>query len=89
MLWSAYVPRNKALHRLVELASEKAGGEPADIAVMHANAPKEAQYVLDQLIGRVHCRQSYTFELSPVIGAHVGPGTVGVAVYADRPVEKL
>ncbi len=78
--------RKKALDRLVELASEKAGAEPAHIGVMHANAPEGAQYLLEQLKSRIICQESYTFELSPVIGAHVGPGTVGVALYRQGDV---
>jgi DegV family protein with EDD domain len=76
--------RHKALDRLVELSSEKAGAEPAHVGVMHANAPEGAQFVLEQLKSRIICTESYTFELSPVIGAHVGPGTVGVALYRER-----
>jgi len=75
---------HKALERLVELAVEKAGGAPARIGLLHANAPESAEFIQQELSKRIQIEEIYTFELSPVIGAHVGPGTSGVAVYTDE-----
>lgn len=74
---------HKALERLVELAVEKAGGAPAHVGILHANAPESAEFIQRELTQRIQIEEIYTFELSPVIGAHVGPGTAGVAVYTD------
>ena len=73
--------RRKAIARLVELAEETAGDQPAYVGIFHANVPEEAAAFQARLAERLHCKNIYTFELSPVIGAHVGPGTIGVAVY--------
>lgn len=73
--------RRKALERLVELAEEKAGSNPVHVGVLHANAPEEAAEFRSRLAERLKCEQLYTFELSPVIGTHVGPGTIGLALY--------
>lgn len=75
--------RRKALTRLVELAEEKAGSNSVHVGVMHANAPEVAAEFQSRLAGRLKCDQLYTFDLSPVIGTHVGPGTIGLALYAE------
>lgn len=75
--------KRKALTRLVELAEEKAGGKPVHVGVMHASAPEEAAEFQSRLAERLKCEQLHTFELSPVIGTHVGPGAIGLALYVD------
>ena len=75
--------KHKALERLVALAEEKAGGRPVHLGLMHANASDVAAELQTRLVERLNCREVHTFELSPVIGAHVGPGAIGVAFHAD------
>ena len=75
--------KKKALDRLITLAEEQVGGGSASVGVMHASSPKEAQDFLDQIQLRINCSQTMIVELSPVIGTHVGPGTIGLSVYAD------
>ncbi len=76
--------KKKALDRLIALAEEQVGdGCSASVGVMHASSPKEAQDFLDQIQLRINCSQTMMVELSPVIGTHVGPGTIGLSVYAD------
>ena len=48
-----------------------------------ANALEEAQAFREQIMRQVDCAPPQLIDLSPVIGAHVGPGTIGVAVYND------
>jgi len=75
--------KGKALQRLTALAEEKANGHPLHLSVIHANAPEIAQEFREQITHRLHCEDVFTMELSPVIGIHVGPGTIGVALYAE------
>lgn len=75
--------RRKALTRLVELAEEKAGSKPVHVGVLHANASEEAAEFQTRLAERLNCVELYTFELSPVISTHVGPGTIGLALYVE------
>ena len=76
--------KRKALARLVELAEEKAAGKPAHIGILHANAPDEAKQIQEQLDAHIDCIQSEIYALSPVIGTHVGPGSVGIAIYPEE-----
>jgi DegV family protein with EDD domain len=75
--------RRKALGRLVELAVESIGERrPVHLASLHANAPEDARYLLDQVNGSLNCAETLFTEVSPVIGTHAGPGTVGLCYMA-------
>ena len=75
--------KQKALARMAELVEEKAGDRPVHVSVYHANVLEEASEFLSQLTRRMNCVETLLLELSPVIGAHVGSGTIGVSVYSD------
>lgn len=76
----------RALVRLEELAvaaAEAAGSAGVDIAVQHLDSAARAE----DLAGRLRERagtpgEVITVELGAVVGAHVGPGTLAVAVSA-------
>ena len=75
--------KGKALQRLTALAEEKAKGYPVHLGVIHANAPQIAQEFREQITRHLNCKEVLTLELSPVIGVHVGPGTIGIALFTD------
>ena len=75
--------KKKALERLITLMEEQVGDGSASVGVMHASAPQAAQEFLDQVQLRIKCSQTMIVELSPVIGTHVGPGTIGASVFRD------
>jgi DegV family protein with EDD domain len=81
----------RALARLVALAVEQAqaSGVAVDIAVHHLDAGDRAETVAAQLRERVRgARSVMVVELGAVVGAHVGPGTVAVAI-SPRPDDPL
>jgi fatty acid-binding protein DegV len=53
------------------------------MAVLHVAAQEEAIRVAEQLIERFQPLETITSECGPVIGTHVGPGTVGVTFYIE------
>lgn len=72
--------RGKALDRLVELVAEKcAGKSPVRVATLHADAEAEAKAILDKITPLVNPVESVLAAVSPAVGAHAGPGTVGLA----------
>jgi DegV family protein with EDD domain len=77
--------RGKALRRLISLAEARLNGGKAHIGVLHANCPAEAGALREQIAEQLQGMdvEILTVELSPVIGAHVGPGAIGIAVYSD------
>ena len=75
--------KRKAVERMVEVVAERVGNMPVHAAVIHANAPAEAARLREEVRERFPYTELYLAELSPVIGTHVGPGTVGVAFYTE------
>jgi len=76
----------KALNRLVELTEERIGGRtPVYLSVLHANAEEEAQRLLEMMAAKFNPLESFIADVSPSVGTHTGPGTVGVAFMAGYP----
>ncbi len=76
--------RRKALDTLFGLLERQiAEGDRVHMAVLHVAAPEEAARLVEQLEARFHPLEMIRTECGPVIGTHVGPGTVGVAFYAE------
>ncbi|MEU8117270.1 DegV family protein [Spirillospora sp. NPDC049024] len=71
----------RALARLEELAVTEAGDRRVDLGVQHLAAAARAETLAARLRERVpHVQDVYVGEVGPVIGAHVGPGMLGVVV---------
>ncbi len=74
--------KRKAVVRMLEIAEERLDGKPmAEAAVLDVKAPGEGDAIADQAKARFGLSTVYRTEVSPAIGAHVGPGTVGIAFY--------
>ncbi|HZE29925.1 MAG TPA: DegV family protein [Actinoallomurus sp.] len=72
---------SRALARLEELAVELAGEREVDVAVQHVAAAPRAAALAARLRERVpRLFELYVGEAGPVVGAHVGPGMLGVVV---------
>jgi DegV family protein with EDD domain len=72
---------NRVLARIVALAMEHIP-EGGDFLVQHVQAPDRAQIVIDGIAGLLGKGPMITpAEIGPVIGAHVGPGLIGVGVH--------
>jgi len=77
----------RALSRLEELALKavgSAGKAGVDIAVHHLDSQARAGDLVDRLRARVPLTTVILVELGAVVGTHVGPGTIAVAV-SPRP----
>jgi len=71
----------RALNRLVQRVVDEVGGEPVSLAVHHLAAPDRAERLAVELRERVPSLvELHVSELGAAIGAHVGPGAVGVVV---------
>jgi DegV family protein with EDD domain len=70
--------RRNSLDRVLELSAEAAGADLVDAAVIHANAPEEAGVLAERLKASVNCRQVFVETLSLTLGAHGGPGMIGI-----------
>ncbi len=71
----------RARARLVELAVQAAGTDPLDLAVHHLGAADRAVELVEQLHARLPMlKQCLMSEVGAAIGAHAGPGMLGVVV---------
>ncbi|HEY6744477.1 MAG TPA: DegV family protein [Mycobacteriales bacterium] len=72
---------SKGIARLEALAVAAAGDGPADVAVHHLAAAERAALLAERLRARLpQVGQFYASEVGAVVGAHVGPGVLGVVV---------
>ncbi|MBN2149335.1 MAG: DegV family protein [Anaerolineales bacterium] len=72
--------RKKSLTRLIELVEEQVKNDkPLRLATLHANVPLEAREVLEEAREKLGAVEAIISELSPVVGTHAGPGTLGLA----------
>jgi DegV family protein with EDD domain len=75
--------RHRALNRLVELLEERIRGRsPVHLAAVHANAHTVAKELLEMAGSRIKLVETSISEMSPAVGVHLGPGTVGLAFMA-------
>jgi DegV family protein with EDD domain len=75
--------RRKSLIRVVELVEAQIGGRtPVRLASLHANAEEDARTLMEEAASRFKIEESVFSIVSPVVGTHAGPGTVGLAYMA-------
>lgn len=72
---------SRAIARLEELAVEAAGSQSVDVAVHHLDSAERAEKLAERLQSRIDGLEDLmVVELGAVVGAHVGPGTLAIAV---------
>jgi DegV family protein with EDD domain len=76
--------KTKAYKRLLEVIEERLAGQPnVRIAGLHAAAEQDARAVLEEAQKRCNPIETVWSEVTPVVGTHAGPGTVGLAYCTD------
>jgi DegV family protein with EDD domain len=74
----------KAHEKVIELVAEKCAGKSnIRLATLHAKAEENAKSVLDAASAQLNAVESILSAVSPAIGTHTGPGTVGLAYCFD------
>lgn len=78
-------PRTKprAIEIMMEQMAAEGNARPLHVAILHAGVPEEAEALRQQVAERFDCAELYITGLTPVMGAHAGPGVLGVAFYAE------
>jgi DegV family protein with EDD domain len=73
-----------AMDRMMKLMHKAAvTGQKLHVAVMHADALKQAAALKERITSRFDCREVIITEFTPVMGVHTGPGLIGVAFYGE------
>ncbi|MCI2416317.1 DegV family protein [Saccharopolyspora sp. K220] len=71
----------RAMARLLEISLGAVGSGSAAVAVHHLAAPERAEQLAGRIRGELgNCVDCVVSEVGAVIGAHIGPGAVGVVV---------
>ncbi len=75
--------KSKAIERMIDLVVQHvAGRTPVRLATLHANAEAEARTALKTAVLQLQPIETVFASVSPVIGTHAGPGTIGLAFMA-------
>lgn len=76
----------KADARLLEMLEEY---QPIEhFSLLHTNAAENALAFSKQVAHLIPVNITYTMDITPVIGSHIGPGAVGFAIISKHPIEK-
>jgi DegV family protein with EDD domain len=76
--------KSKAQERVLELVAEKVKGKSnIRLATLHANAAEDAKSLLERAAKELNPVETLFTEVSPVVGTHAGPGTVGLAYMVE------
>lgn len=82
-LVESVISRRKAIDRMLQLTEKDINGRtPVRISVFHAMAEDMVKDLEENAIKRLGAIESIQSEVSPVIGAHTGPGTLSIAYMA-------
>jgi len=82
-LVQSVISKRKAVERMVQLVERGIDGRsPVRISVFHALAEQEATELLWRVSKKFNVVESILSHVSPVVGCHVGPGTISIAYMA-------
>jgi DegV family protein with EDD domain len=76
--------RSKAIRVMLQQLARQADGRRLHVAILHAAAPDDAEALRQRIAEDYDPVELYVTEMTPVIGAHTGPGLLGVAFYTDE-----
>ena len=75
--------RSRALRVMLAEAARRLDGHPAHVAVLHADAPVAARLLQEKIEADFDCVELLTAPFTPAMGAHTGPGLLGLAFYPE------
>ena len=75
--------RARALEIMLDILEKEAEDSPLHAAVLHTDEWSQAKKLRDLVDQRFDCKEIFITELTPVMGAHSGPGVLGLSFYVD------
>jgi DegV family protein with EDD domain len=75
--------RGRAVARIVEEVAREAGSGPVRLAAFHAGAQADAESLIERVAAQADVVERFVVECTPAIGAHTGPGLVGLAYFIE------
>ncbi|MDH4207769.1 MAG: DegV family protein [Anaerolineae bacterium] len=86
-VFSVVRTRRAAVDKMLQMMWEQVGELPLHASVFHGDAPEEAERIAEEIQSRFNTVEFYISTFTPVMGAHTGPGVVGLAFYTEEPDE--
>ena len=75
--------RRRAIERMVEEVAAVGGSRPLHVAVHHAHAEPDADYLRGMIEERFRVAELYTTEFTQAMGVHTGPGLLAVSFWHE------
>ena len=76
--------RHRAAAQLIPILEQRGlRGQKLHLCVQHTNALQEAERLAEEAAGRLHPAEIAVSEFTLVMGAHIGPGLLGLAYYIE------
>lgn len=75
--------KQRGLERIVEIMRSEVGDKTVHAAVMHADAPEEAESLKQRIASEFDCSELWLSEFSPLMGYATGRGLLGLAFYVE------
>lgn len=75
--------KEKGLKCMLDLMAERVGDSPVHVIVHHADEIQEGKRLMDAIGSRFNCTELHLTEFTSGMGAHCGPGVVGISFYID------
>ncbi|MFP4344814.1 MAG: DegV family protein [Anaerolineales bacterium] len=72
--------RKRGMQQLITEVKKRVNGQPVIASVTHIRSPEAAEKLAQEVQAAFNCTDFFINETGPVIGAHVGPGFVGMGV---------
>ncbi len=82
-LFSRPRTKSKAIRVMMEQLTKAADSGPLHIAIFHADVLEEAEALRQRIAANLECDELYVTEMTPIMGAHTGPGVLGVVFYVE------
>ena len=70
---------SRAIRLMLDELAKAAEQSPLHAAILHADAPDEAEELRQRVEASFDCAELYITEFTPVMGVHAGPGVLGIA----------
>ena len=80
--------KDKGIQHLLKLLRQKINMQPAHIAILHADSPKEAEELEQQISNEFNCVELWTYQFSPLMVYATGRGVIGLAFYVENSLEE-
>ena len=73
--------KSRAVQVMLNHMADQVNNHPVRVAILHAGIPEEAEELRQRIAQQFNCDELYVTELTPVMGAHTGPGVLGIVFY--------